>query len=121
VRVLVCGGRDFNDREAVFTYLDRLHSQKPISHIIHGAARGADTLAGEWAGWAGVTVSPYPADWGTHGKAAGALRNRAMLVEGEPNLVIAFPGGRGTADMVRRAEAAGIPVRQVTPPESAPR
>lgn len=47
----------------------------------------------------------------TNGKAAGPIRNQRMLDEGKPDLVVAFPGGRGTADMVRRAKAAGVPVR----------
>ena len=59
----------------------------------------------------------FPADWIRHGRAAGPIRNEQMLREGCPDLVVAFhddPGlGRGTADMVRRALAAGVPVRFV--------
>ena len=47
-------------------------------------------------------------DWKKYGKKAGPLRNQQMLEEGKPDLVVAFPGGNGTADMVRRAKKANI-------------
>ncbi len=50
------------------------------------------------------------ADWTTHGRAAGPIRNARMLAEYHPDLVIAFPGGRGTLDMVSKAERAGVAV-----------
>lgn len=59
----------------------------------------------------GLAVEVHPADWGRYGKAAGPIRNQEMLESGI-DLVIALPGGRGTADMVRRAEGAGVPVRR---------
>ncbi|HEV7285225.1 MAG TPA: DUF2493 domain-containing protein [Kaistia sp.] len=108
MRVLVCGGRDFADRPRLNVALDGL---KP-SFLIHGGAPGADALADYWADIRGIPHRTFPADWNTHGKAAGPIRNQRMIDEGKPDLVIAFPGGRGTADMIRRAKAAGIPVRE---------
>lgn len=61
----------------------------------------------------GVKHLPFEADWHTHGRAAGPIRNRRMIEEGKPDLVVAFPGGRGTANMVNQARAAGIEVREV--------
>ena len=84
-----------------------------ITHVIHGGSSGADALAGRWAHLASIPYTVYPANWERHGKAAGPLRNQRMLDEGKPDLVIAFPGGRGTADMVRRAKEAGVEVREV--------
>ena len=112
-RVLVCGGRDYTDRAHVFATLDRVHAKRPISLVIHGAARGADTLAGDWAEERGIEVWRFVASWQTHGKAAGAIRNQAMLSTGRPEGVVAFPGGAGTADMVAKAEAAGVTVMRV--------
>jgi hypothetical protein len=60
-----------------------------------------------------VPIDVYVAQWKKHGRAAGPIRNQRMLDEGKPDLVVAFPGGRGTADMIRRAERAGVPVQQV--------
>lgn len=106
MRVLVCGGRDFCDREAVFAALDRLG---PLI-VIHGGARGADMLAGQWAEERTVACMVFPAPWRGAGKAAGPMRNRWMLAWGRPDLVMAFPGGAGTGHMVRIAEREGIKV-----------
>lgn len=83
--------------------LDPLRGEMTL--LIHGDARGADRLAARWAVQNGVPVKAFPANWRAHGLAAGPMRNEQMLVEGMPQLVIAFPGGRGTADMVRRVRS----------------
>jgi hypothetical protein len=108
-RVLVCGGRDFADRAMLRHHLDLLY-RVGWSAVIHGGATGADTLAGEWAALRGIPVEVYPADWRRYGRMAGPMRNQRMLTDGAPDLVVAFPGGAGTADMVRRATDAGVPV-----------
>lgn len=110
-RVLVCGGRDFEDQEGLMDVLDDLHFQHSFSCVIEGEARGADRLARTWALLRGVTVMPFPADW-KHGRHAGRVRNQAMLDLGHPDLVVAFPGGIGTADMVKRSRKAGLSVFQ---------
>lgn len=107
-RVLVCGGRDFNDADTVFAALDG-HVRHGDT-IIQGGAPGADRFAREWSHQRKCRYENFPADWKAHGRAAGPIRNQQMIDEGKPTKVIAFPGGRGTADMVRRARAAGIPV-----------
>lgn len=112
MKVLVCGGRDFNDRELLFKTLDRLHRANPITLVIHGGARGADALGDQWADAEFVECKAFQADWDTHGKAAGPIRNSQMLQE-KPDLVVACPGGPGTADMVRKARAAGVAVLEV--------
>lgn len=110
--VLVCGGRDYRDRRRVFEFLDAVHDLAgPITLIRHGDARGADTLADEWAAARGVPRDPHPANWypqpGRLDRSAGFARN-ARMAKLPMDLCIAFPGGNGTADMARRAEAVGI-------------
>lgn len=130
MKVLVCGGRQFANpnvqgkppaqvfeetcqlREALDAVHMHMHS---ITRLIHGCAPGADMAASAWAGDNGVPVELYKADWRQYGAAAGPMRNAKMLAEGAPDLVIAFPGNRGTADMVRRARKAGIKVIEVEP------
>jgi hypothetical protein len=112
-RYLICGGRDFRDTDFMEGALRALILHPHDAIVIHGAARGADTLADKWARAHGVTVESYPADWDRHGRAAGPIRNTEML-DRKPDVVIAFPGGPGTADMVRKARAAGITVIEVT-------
>lgn len=113
LRVLVTGGRDFTDMELVTTTLDKLW----IRHLYHGAANGADTLCATWAKLYGVPATAMPADWRKHGVAAGIIRNQAMLDKFKPDLLVAFPGGRGTADMVQRAQGAGVCVLFAGQPE----
>ncbi len=112
MRILVCGGRGYADQQFVTEVLDAFHAALGITVLIHGAAPGADTLARRWAGWRKVEEMPFPADWAEQGRAAGPIRNSRMLAEGRPDLVIAFPGGTGTADMKRKAAKVGIRVEE---------
>ncbi|HET8883022.1 MAG TPA: DUF2493 domain-containing protein [Solimonas sp.] len=108
-RAIVCGGRHFNDRAGLFAALDMLHDLRPFTEIIHGAATGADTLAGEWAASRKVKQTPVPANWDRLGRAAGMRRNLKMLYHA-PDLVVAFPGGKGTQNMIDLAEGHDVPV-----------
>jgi hypothetical protein len=120
VRVLVCGGRKYSDADTISKVL----SQYPITFLINGGCKprwingkkcSADFLAVEWAMKHNPPIPPitFDADWDKYGKKAGPIRNRKMMREGKPDLVIAFPGGSGTADMVSVARAAGVPVVEV--------
>lgn len=131
IRVLVCGGRNYNDWETFVRTLDNFCLERNLVTpedqrdeygnymfegltIISGAARGADTYAIDWAVVNWVPFEEYKADWDTHGKKAGILRNIQMLEEGKPDVVIAFPGGRGTAHMVSISKNAGVEVIEVS-------
>jgi hypothetical protein len=118
---LICGGRDFADVCMFDSVLGTLMNNRGCpARVVHGAAKGADTMAGEFARRMSVEEIPVPADWKRHGKGAGPIRNQRMLDEYRPQLVIAFPGGRGTADMVLRARKAGVTVAEVKAPVSSP-
>lgn len=127
MRVLVCGGRDYSDRDHFFSEMDRLNQQYgPFTVVIHGAASGADKLAGLWGEQRSKMVVPYPAKWDDlsqpdavikytktgkpYDARAGFRRNTRMLIEGKPDLVIAYPGGQGTMDMVNQSNKAGVRV-----------
>jgi hypothetical protein len=114
MRVLVCGGRDYDDWA---TFCSVMEDVKP-TFIIEGRAKGADTMAWKWArhnlGKGSEFSVSFKANWGKHGKAAGPIRNRQMLEEGKPDLVVAFKGGKGTANMVKQAKSAGVEVLEVT-------
>lgn len=126
-KVIVCGGRNFNDVPLLWRTLDRIaHNYGGIKRIIDGASddvtgpyKGADYWANQWAIASGIPTHRCHAEWKIHGKSAGPIRNQAMLNE-KPDLVVAFPGGYGTADMVRRARAAGIEVVAVKAEQRAP-
>lgn len=118
MRLLVCGDRNWSNRQFLYDTLDDLleESETPIV-VIHGAARGADTMAGEWGMSHKLLVLEYPAQWHVYGKSAGPIRNRQMLEEGKPELVYAFHQNiaisKGTKDMVAQAQKAGIRTKVV--------
>lgn len=108
MRVLVTGGRDYDDYERVASVLGQLD----VTTLAQGGASGADRMAALWCHEERIPCITYPADWAEHGKAAGPIRNARMLNDFRPDLVVAFPGGRGTAHMVGIARKAGYEVRE---------
>lgn len=108
MRVIICGGRDFNEAESAWRGLDLLDHDMKILTVIEGGATGADRIGRGWAVARNKNVITVCADWDAHGRAAGPIRNQRMLDEYKPDAVLFFPGGRGTTDMVRRAKTAGV-------------
>lgn len=106
----VTGGRSYADYYTVQKTLAKVASKFDIT-VVHGAAKGADTLADVWCKRVGVTPVPYPADWDSYGDGAGPKRNQQMVDEGGIQLLLSFPGGSGTRDMTNRCLAANIPVK----------
>lgn len=125
MKILICGGRNFprttpiykelsNEFHIDYSYIKSrvkmLIDKRNPDMIIHGDAAGADTVVSN------LIKSRYciptlavPADWNKHGKAAGPIRNKKMLTY-KPDLVVAFPGGRGTVNMMKQARLASIKV-----------
>lgn len=121
MKVLVTGGRDYADRTRVFAELNKLLRLHGLFTVVHGDCEtGADSFAHAWVEASksigrDIGERRFPADWypmGRLDKSAGPRRNQEM-VEFGADLCLAFPGGRGTADCVRRARKAGIPVVEV--------
>lgn len=111
MKILVCGGRDFREADYVNSFLDGIYDSEPVTMLIHGGAAGADALGAAWAKSRGIHSARVDALWDAHGKAAGPMRNRAMLALG-PDLIVAFPGGSGTASMIALGKKAGITVME---------
>lgn len=111
MRVLVCGGRDYEDRG----HLEEVLAGWNITTIIEGGSRGADRLAREYGEKHGIAVRTFPAAWDAYGRSAGHIRNAEMLSKGCPDQVIAFWDGesKGTGNMISQAEKAGVPVTVV--------
>lgn len=108
MKVLVCGGHDYNKYFVIYDSLDKLEITPTL--IISGEARGADSWAKQWANDRNIKYKGYPADWNLYGAKAGYYRNKQMLEEGNPELVVAFPGEKGTRMMISLANNALIPV-----------
>lgn len=104
-RVIVCGGRSFWVQGYIRQCLNRWHGVYGIGLLIHGGDNGVDMLAAHWARWNGVSSVCVPA-YRTNFRLAAAR----MIREWHPEIAIAFSGGTGTADMVRQAGEAEIPV-----------
>ena len=115
MNVLICGDRNWTDQE---TIRQRMSKLPPNTTIIEGEARGADTIARDLAIEMGFTVLSFPANWEEYGQAAGVIRNTKMLIEGKPDIVIAFhpniTKSKGTKDMVTKAKRAHVPVEVIT-------
>lgn len=140
MKILVCGGRKFGcagsryltpalkaqleaERRFLFETLDLLYVEYGFTLVIHGDAQGADRLAGEWARTRGIHECKVPALWDYYHTSSGHRRNTEMLKlmekrersTGRSDMVVAFPGGRGTQDMVAKAKGAGYRVLSVSP------
>lgn len=116
--VIVCGGRDYNDRVNIYDSLDKVHKDTPITKLVQGWARGTDQIAHAWARSRGIpsTHRKYRitnSDWQKLGKGAGRVRNKRMRDEENVDRVIAFPGNTGTANMIDLAHEKQIPVIQI--------
>lgn len=129
--ILVTGGRTYSDAAKVDEVLGTILVRAAMAHpgvdrpmrLLHGDATGADALAKAWAVENQVEAVPFPVllnEWRCYGKAAGPIRNARMVAQ-RPDLVVAFPGGDGTADCVAQARAAGIPVVTVQTPGRPPK
>lgn len=113
--ILVTGGRDYW-KYGVVLALDMLHQDRPITLLIHGGADGADRHSANWANAKGIHTACIDALWEAHSDKAGSKRNSAMaLLAPAIDLVIAFPGGVGTADMANKAQDAGLRVWEPYP------
>lgn len=108
VRLLVCGGRKFLDVLQLWRGMDNIHLKYRIEVVIHGAASGADTLAGIWASKNSIAEESYPAEWNKNGRRAGFIRNYNMLNLSNPDLILHAPGGPGTANMLKLAKGFAV-------------
>ena len=108
MKLIIAGGRDYQFTDADYDSLDELLSALPIQEVISGCATGADECGEAWAKLRGIPVRQYRADWKTHGKAAGPMRNQSMASYADA--VALFPGGKGTESMYRIAKASGLEI-----------
>lgn len=120
IALVVTGGRDFEDRARASAALSSVFRDHPITAFFHGDARGADRLAASECSYLfpDIPIFAVPADWGRHGKAAGMLRNKEMLQAAITYtgsvyevILLAFPGGTGTAGCRDTARELGVHVR----------
>lgn len=112
MRIIVTGGRDYKDFNKVYYILNSLH---PSVIGVGDCPTGVDYFVRSWVVNQELPpeIKVYKADWDTHGRAAGPIRNKAMIDGENPWFCLAFPGGRGTENCVKQCKEAGIPVLRV--------
>ena len=108
LRVIVAGGREFNQKTRLFKYLDQYHEKTPITSVVCGMARGADSIGKEWAESRGVAVNKFPADWDNLGKKAGPLRNIDMANNADALIAVWDGKSSGTKHMINTARGKGL-------------
>lgn len=108
MKLIVAGGRDYNDAKRGMALLDTIAKYRPITEIVSGGSTGADRMGEVFARISNIPVKVFMADWNTHGRAAGPIRNRQMAKYADA--VVLFPGGRGTLSMYNEAKRAGIDI-----------
>lgn len=114
MKLIIAGGRDYQLTKDDVLALNDLFSELEITEVVHGGAPGADRGGKEWAKHtkfhraSNLVITEFKADWEKYGKAAGPIRNKQMAKYA--NLVVLFPGGRGTASMHREATKAGLTI-----------
>jgi hypothetical protein len=115
--IAACGGRDLAwPYQRIAAELLARTGGRPVHLLLHGGARGADAAIGRAAHQLGWSALVMPAQWQLHGRAAGPIRNRELLVQAVARavshsspgcltsvLVVAFPGGAGTASLVQQS------------------
>lgn len=108
MRVIIAGGRDYRLTVGDYAMLNQMRGELPITSVVCGMARGADMSGRTWARISNLPVDEHPAKWDEHGRSAGPIRNREMAEVADA--LIAFPGGRGTNDMIDVAKKKGLKV-----------
>lgn len=108
MKLIIAGGRDYQLKPSDYARLNALHDECYVYEVVYGGAPGADECGARWATDEGIGLRCFPADWKTHGKAAGPIRNRQMAEYADA--VALFPGGRGTQSMYEEAKRVGIEI-----------
>jgi hypothetical protein len=117
LKIIVTGGRDYANAIRVREVLDAIDGNFGIARLAEGGARGADQWAREWAMDRGKDRKTHEAYFSLQGKKAGPIRNSKMLAEEKPDVVVAFPGNEGTADMIEKARRKGVTIIFIDRPE----
>lgn len=117
MNVIVAGSRDLIHNQHCVLVAHAIQAwiadNGSVGRVLCGDCRGADAFGRHWAETAGVPVDRYRPDWDKHGKAAGPFRNAAMIRDADGLVVVRFQDSRGSADVLRRAQAKGIPIVDV--------
>jgi len=108
MKTIIAGGRDLARPRLVEAAMEDCPWQP--SEIVSGAARGIDRMGEEWAGEREIPVKQFPADWDTHPKSAGPIRNRQMAKYADALVAIWDGKSRGTKNMIEEAKRKNLEI-----------
>lgn len=121
MRVIIAGARDITNPAVVIPIIDEVSGPWVIGTVLCGCARGVDSIGETWAVMRGRMVERFPADWATHGKAAGPLRNEQMAARADALLLIWHGDSPGSRNMLQRAAAHRLLIVERVIPRGPPR
>lgn len=107
MKLAIVGSRDFQDYKLLYNKVFELFGIGSIEKIISGGARGADTLAEQFARECSIPLQVFEADWKTYGRSAGFIRNQKIVAVCDTILAFWDQKSRGTADTIKKAREAG--------------
>nr|WP_314074728.1 SLOG family protein [uncultured Roseococcus sp.] len=110
LRIIVCGDHRRKNHGAVFEALNLLRRERGVAAVLHGEQPGVAGLAAEWAKQSEIPTELFAAHWQEFQSKAPARRNASMIRYGRPDLLVAFPGGGNTIDLIVRAWRRGLPI-----------
>jgi len=114
VKVIIAGGRDFDDYDMLYLRVDKILSRQTEIEIVSGAAKGADKLGERYAEERGYKLTRFIADWNTFGKAAGYRRNIEMATYADALIAFWNQESKGTEHMITIAKKEGLLIRVIT-------
>jgi hypothetical protein len=106
MRVIIAGGRDYHNYDTVLEAIKE--SQFNITTVVSGGAAGVDAMGEKYAEDMNLRLNVYNADWATHGRAAGPIRNRKMSENADALIAIWDGKSRGTRNMIETATKRGL-------------
>ncbi len=106
MRVAVCGGKDFLAMHLISAVLFKVHRANHITELLIGNSRGVDEIVNDWAARTGIPVRHINSDWLSYGEDADDVRNQ-LIIDERPDIIVLFPGGKRTNDLLNKAITAG--------------
>ena len=116
MRVLICAGRHYADSRVCRQVLEAFQRLHPVQVVIHGGSQFLGAHIEDWARENAADIVRYPPNWQHHGKQAERLRNRFMLADSRPDIVLALPGGADTEELLDQARSQGLQTLSVGNP-----
>lgn len=110
MKLIIAGGREFFPEEADYIFLENIYDINDITEVVSGCAKGADRFGEVWAEDKGIPIKKFPADWNTHGKRAGPIRNSQMADYADALCAFWDGKSKGTKHMIDDAQKRGLQV-----------